>query len=318
VYKEHSIGVVIPSHNEENHVKDTIETLPDFIDKIYVVDDGSTDKTAEVVKMLTDQRIRLFQHEVNKGPGAAVATGYEAALRDEMDVIVKMDGDNQMDPEQLPNMLDPIVEGRADYTKGNRLLSPEYRKGMSRWRFFGNSILTFLTKIGSGYWQMMDPQNGYTVISRRALERINVDSIYPYYGYLNDILARLNIYGYRVMDIVMPARYGRERSSIKYSKYIVKVSIMLLRKFFWRLEMKYVVFSFHPLVLFYMLGIVLTPIGILSGLFALYYKYVIGGALFVRGALSLLVFIIGVQFLLFAMLFDMQVNDRESRSGRWD
>ena len=318
MYKEHSIGVVIPSHNEENHVKDTIETLPDFIDKIYVVDDGSTDKTAEVVKMLTDQRIRLFQHEVNKGPGAAVATGYEAALRDGMDVIVKMDGDNQMDPEQLPNMLDPIVEGKADYTKGNRLLSPEYRKGMSKWRFFGNSILTFLTKIGSGYWQMMDPQNGYTVISRRALERINVDSIYPYYGYLNDILARLNIYGYRVMDIVMPARYGRERSSIKYSKYIVKVSIMLLRKFFWRLEMKYVVFSFHPLVLFYMLGIVLTPIGILGGLFALYYKYVIGGALFVRGALSLLVFIVGMQFLLFAMLFDMQVNDRESRSRRWD
>jgi len=120
------------------------------------------------------------------------------------------------------------------------------------------------------------------------------------------------------MDIVMPARYGREKSSIKYSKYIVKVSIMLLRKFFWRLEMKYVVFSFHPLVLFYMLGIVLTPIGILGGLFALYYKYVIGGPLFVRGVLSLLVFIIGVQFLLFAMLFDMQVNDRESRSGRWD
>ena len=318
MYKEHSIGVVIPSHNEENHVKDTIETLPDFIDKIYVVDDGSTDKTAEVVKMLTDQRIHLFQHEVNKGPGAAVATGYEAALNDEMDVIVKMDGDNQMDPEQLPNMLDPIVEGRADYTKGNRLLSPEYRKGMSKWRFFGNSILTFLTKIGSGYWQMMDPQNGYTVISRRALERIDVDSIYPYYGYLNDILARLNIYGYRVMDIVMPARYGREKSSIKYSKYIVKVSIMLLRTFFWRLEMKYVVFSFHPLVLFYMLGIVLTPIGIFGGLFALYYKYVIGGPLFVRGVLSLLVFIIGVQFLLFAMLFDMQVNDRESRSGRWD
>ena len=318
MYKEHSIGVVIPSHNEENHIKDTIETLPDFIDKIYVVDDGSTDKTAEVVKMLTDERVHLFQHEVNKGPGAAVVTGYEAALNDEMDVIVKMDGDNQMDPEQLPNLLDPIVEGRADYTKGNRLLSPEYRKGMSKWRFFGNSILTFLTKIGSGYWQMIDPQNGYTAISRRVLERINLDSVYPYYGYLNDILVRLNIYGYRVMDIVMPARYGTERSSIKYSKYIVKVSLMLLRNFFWRLKMKYIVFSFHPLILFYMLGIVLTPIGIFGGLFALYYKYVIGGPLFIRGVLSLLLFIIGVQFLLFAMLFDMQVNDRESRSGMWD
>ena len=318
MYKEHKIGVAIPAYNEENHVKDTIETLPDFVDKIYVIDDGSTDKTSEIVKTITDKRIRLLQHEVNKGMGAALVTGYKAALKEEMDVIAKMDGDNQMDPEQLPNLLEPIIEGKADYTKGNRLLSPEYRSGMTKWRFFGNSMLTFLTKIGSGYWQMMDPQNGYTAVSRRVLERINLDSIYPYYGYCNDILAKLNVYGYRVMDIVMPARYRNERSSIKYSEYIVNVSLMLLRDFFWRLKMKYVVFSFHPLVLFYMLGIVLAPIGLFGGLFTLYYKFVIGGSLFVRGALSLLVFIVGMQFLLFAMLFDMQVNDRESRSGRWD
>ena len=316
MYKEHKIGVVIPAYNEENHIKDTIETLPDFVDKIYVIDDGSTDRTAEIVKTLTDLRILLLQHEVNKGMGAALVTGYKAALKDEMDVIVKMDGDNQMDPEQLPNLLEPIIEGKADYTKGNRLLSQEYRSGMSKWRFFGNSMLTFLTKIGSGYWQMMDPQNGYTAVSRSVLGRINLDSIYPYYGYCNDILAKLNVYGYRVMDIVMPARYGNEGSSIKYSKYIVKVSWMLLRDFFWRLKMKYVVLSFHPLVLFYMLGIVLIPIGLFGGLFTMYYKYVMDGSLFVRGILSLLVFILGVQFLLFAMLFDMQVNDREGR--RWD
>ena len=318
MYKEHKIGVVIPAHNEENHIKDTIETLPDFVDKIYVIDDGSTDRTAEIVKTLTDQRIRLMQHEVNKGPGAALVTGYKAALKDERDVIVKMDGDNQMDPEQLPILLEPIIEGKADYTKGNRLLSPEYRTGMTKWRFFGNSMLTLLTKMGSGYWQMMDPQNGYTATSRSVLERIDIDSIYPYYGYLNDILVKLNVYGYRVMDIVMPARYGRERSSIRYGKYIVKVSLMLLLDFLWRLKMKYVVLSFHPLVLFYMLGIVLAPIGLFGGLFTLYYKFVIGGDLFVRGALSLLVFIIGVQFLLFAMLFDMQVDNSESRSGRWE
>jgi hypothetical protein len=134
-----------------------------------------------------------------------------------MDIIVKMDGDNQMDPEQLPNLLEPIVERRANYTKGNRLLSQEYRSGMSKWRFLGNSMLTFLTKIGSGYWQMRDPQNGYTAISKSALGRINLDSIYPYYGYLNDILVKLNVYdGHRVVDVVMPARYGGERSSIKY------------------------------------------------------------------------------------------------------
>ena len=314
--KEQKIGVVIPAYKEENHIKDTIETLPDFIDKIYVVDDGSTDKTAEIVMTLTDQRIQLLQHEVNKGMGAALVTGYKAALKDEVDIIAKMDGDNQMDPEQLPNLLEPIIEGKADYTKGNRLLSPEYRSGMSNWRFFGNSILTFLTKITSGYWQVMDPQNGYTAVSRRVLERIDIDSIFPYYGYCNDILVKLNVYGYRVMDIIMPARYGNENSKIKYSKYVIKISLMLLRNFFWRLKKKYVLLSFHPLVLFYMFGIILTPIGFFGGLFSLYSKYVWGGSLYVRGILSLLVFILGVQFLLFAMLFDMQVNDKEGR--RWD
>ena len=318
MYKEYSVGVVVLAHDEEKHIRTTIETLPDFVDKIYVIDDGSTDKTAEIVKTLTDQRIHLLQHEVNKGPGAALVTGYKAVLKEEMEVIVKMDGDNQMDPEQLPNLLEPIIEEKADYAKGNRLLSSEYRTGMSKWRFLGNAMLTFLTKIGSGYWQMMDPQNGYTAISKSALERISLDSIYPYYGYLNDILVKLNVYGYRIVDIVMPAKYGRERSSIKYSKYIVKVSLMLLRDFFWRLKMKYVVLSFHPLVLFYMLGIVLTPIGFLGGLYALYCKFVKGTGLFVPGALALLLFIIGLQFLLFAMLFDMQVNTSESRSGRWD
>jgi glycosyltransferase involved in cell wall biosynthesis len=316
MYKEHKIGVAIPAYNEENHVKDTIETLPDFIDKIYVVDDGSADKTVEIVKTLTDQRIHLLQHEVNKGMGAALVTGYKAALKEEMDIIVKMDGDNQMDPEQLPILVKPIIDGKADYAKGNRLLSQEYRRGMTKWRFLGNAMLTFLTKIGSGYWQIMDPQNGYTAISKSALGRIDVDSIYPYYGYCNDILVKLNIYGYRVRDVVMPARYGNEKSKIKYSKYIFKVSLMLLRNFFWRLKMKYILFSFHPLVLFYMLGIVLTPIGFLGGLYSLYFKFVLGGSVFVRGVLSLLLFILGVQFLLFAMLFDMQVNDREGK--KWD
>lgn len=316
MYKEHKIGVVSPAYNEEDHIRDTIETMPDFVDKIYIVDDESTDKTAEIVMTLTDQRIQLLQHEVNKGMGAALVTGYKAALKDELDIIAKMDGDNQMDPEQLPNLLEPIIEGMADYTKGNRLLSPAYRRGMSKWRFFGNAILTFLTKIGSGYWQIMDPQNGYTAVSRRVLERIDIDMIYPYYGYCDDILAKLNVYGYRVMDIVMHARYMNEHSKIKYSTYIVKVSLMLLRVFFWRLKIKYIVFSFHPLVLFYLLGIILTPIGFFGGLYTLYYKYVLGGSLYVRGILSLLVFILGVQFLLFAMLFDMQVNDKEGR--RWD
>jgi glycosyltransferase involved in cell wall biosynthesis len=262
-----------------------------------------------------DPRIICMKHKKNEGVGAAIVTGYKKALEDGMDIAVVMAGDNQMDASFLPDLLEPIIKGRADYVKANRLLSPRYRLGMGKWRFFGNSILTFLTKIASGYWQIMDPQNGYTVISRNALERLELDSIYPWYGYCNDILVKLNVYGLRVVDVPVPARYGMEKSSIKYGTYIVKISLMLLRNFFWRLKMKYIILSFNPLVFFYILGIILTPIGFIAGIYALHHKYVVGGSLFVRGVLSLLIFIIGIQFLSFAMLFDMQIDNSERRSN---
>ncbi len=308
MYRGHRIGVVVPAYNEEMLIGETLSGIPDYVDKIYVVDDGSTDRTTEIVKEFAkkDSRIILIRHERNRGVGAAIVSGYKRALEDGMDIVAVMAGDNQMDPKYLPDLLDPIVEGKADYAKGNRLLSPEYRRGMSKWRFFGNSILTFLTKIASGYWHIIDPQNGYTAISRRALERIDLDSIYPWYGYCNDLLVKLNVYGFRVVDVPHPARYGKERSKIKYSKYIVKVSWLLLRDFIWRLKMKYIVLSFHPLVFFYLFGAILCILGFFGGIYSLYYKFILGGSIFVRGVLSLLIFIIGLQFLLFAMLFDMQ------------
>jgi len=315
MYREHRIGVVVPAYNEEMLIGETLNNIPAYVDKIYVVDDGSTDKTVEVVEGFAenDGRTILIRHEENKGVGAAIVSGYKKALEDGTDVVAVMAGDNQMDAAFLPSLLDPIIEGEADYAKGNRLLSPEYRRGMSKWRFFGNSILTFLTKMASGYWQLMDPQNGYTAISEQALERINLDLIYPWYGYCNDLLVKLNVYGFRVVDVPHPARYGKEKSKIKYSKYIPKVSWLLLKDFLWRLKMKYVVLSFHPLVLFYLFGVILGVSGFLGGIYSLYYKFVLGGSIFVRGVLSLLIFIIGLQFLLFAILFDMQ----QENSKRW-
>lgn len=163
MYRGRKIGVVVPAYNEEMLIGETLSGIPEYVDKIYVVDDGSTDRTAEIVEEFAkkDNRIILIRHEKNRGVGAAIVSGYKKALEDGMDIVAVMAGDNQMDPAFLPDLLDPIVEGKADYAKGNRLLSPEYRRGMSKWRFFGNSILTLLTKIASGYWQMMDPQNGY-------------------------------------------------------------------------------------------------------------------------------------------------------------
>ncbi len=314
MYMNKKISVVIPAYNEEALINDTIASVPGCVDKIYVVNDCSSDRTAEIIQAMgkENHKIIFINHECNKGVGAAIISGYKKSLEDDMDIAVVMAGDNQMDPAFLQSFLNPIIEGRADYTKGNRLLAAESRRGMSRWRFFGNSMLTYLTKISSGYWQMMDPQNGYTAISRQALEDLDLDSVYPRYGYCNDILCKLNVHGLRVLDISHPAKYGHERSKIKYGSYIFKVSNLLLFDFLWRLKVKYIIQSFHPLVLFYFFGAVFSILGVAVGVYSIYYKLILSSPIFEKGILALLIFIMGIQFLLFAMVFDMQ-NDNWQR-----
>jgi glycosyltransferase involved in cell wall biosynthesis len=169
-YRGKRIAVVVPAYNEEKLIGETLGSIPDYIARVYAVNDGSSDRTGEIMEDYArrDSRIIPIHHNPNRGVGAAITSGYKRAVEDSMDIAAVMAGDNQMDPAQLPSLLDPIVDGRADYTKGNRLISEAFRTGMSRWRSFGNSILTFLTKVASGYWQMMDPQNGYTAISTRG------------------------------------------------------------------------------------------------------------------------------------------------------
>jgi len=319
VYKNHTVSVVVPAYNEELLIRDTIASIPAFVDRIYAVDDASTDMTQQIIDEITrtDTRVVPIPHKQNRGVGAAIISGYKQASQDKIQITVVMAGDNQMDPEVMPALIEPLIQNKADYTKGNRLLSPEYRKGMTRWRFVGNTILTFLTKFSSGYWKLMDPQNGYTAISLKALERLSLDSVYTRYGYCNDLLVKLNVFGFRVMDIEMPARYGREISKIRYGPYIGKVSWLLLKDFFYRLRMKYVVLSFHPLVIFYLFGLGLTILGFFAGLFTIYYVLIQHGPLFIRGVLSLLIFALGMQFVSFALLFDIQESRPLSLSD-WD
>jgi glycosyltransferase involved in cell wall biosynthesis len=319
VYRDRTIAVVVPAYNEELLIADTLLSIPAFVDRIYAVNDASRDRTQAIIEETAkqDPRIIPLQHEKNCGVGAAIVSGYKRALAENMSISVVMAGDNQMDPALMGSFIEPIIENKADYIKGNRLLSPEYRKGMSRWRFFGNTVLTFMTKFSSGYWKLMDPQNGYTAISRRALERINLDRIYPQYGYCNDLLVKLNVFGFRVMDVEMPARYGRETSKIKYTSYIGKVSWLLLRDFFYRLRMKYIVLSFHPLVIFYLFGMALTLAGLVAAMYTAYFVLVDHGPLFIRGVLTLLIFALGMQFLSFALMFDIQEN-REISLAEWE
>jgi glycosyltransferase involved in cell wall biosynthesis len=359
MYREHTIGVVVPAYNEAGFIGDVIRDMPAYVDRIYVVDDRSSDDTwvetiaaaeAEFVDtdgsaatradggegaalfnradfpLDGDQDGLLFQraavehplgrvvpirHHENLGAGGAIKTGYLAALEERVDIVATVDGDGQMDLSQLPNLLDPLVEDEADYAKGNRLLYQRFRANMPQFRFLGNSILTLLTKIASGYWKTMDPQNGYTAISNYALENVGIEELYEYYGYCNDILVKLNAKGMRVADVAIPAVYGDEESSISYTTYIWNVSGMLLRGFLWRLKVKYLILDFHPLALFYLFGAVTAVLGLGGGLWSIFGYLVLDNGLFVRASLSSMMFIMGSMFLMFAMLFDMQVNESQ-------
>lgn len=313
MYKELKVSVVVPALNEEDLIREMLLSVPVFVDKIYVVDDGSTDRTGKIVQdqCHEDGRINLIIHERNMGVGAAIVHGYRASLDANMDLVVVMAGDNQMDPNAMPSLLDPLAERTADYSKGNRLYGREYRKGMSGWRFLGNFLLTFLTRISSGYWDLTDPQNGYTAISCKALKAINLDSVYPGYGYCNDLLVKLNVEGFKVVDVVIPARYGNERSKIRYRRYIPRVSNLLLKNFFWRINVKYIRKGFRPLVILYILGIVLVAVGIVAEMHALYRGYILGGHPSVESILSFFVIVlIGMQSFLLAIHFDKQDNRR--------
>lgn len=234
----HKVGAVVLAYKVENHVRNVVESLPDSIDKVYVVDDGSPDRTGEIIQTLALPQVQLIKHETNRGPGAALLTGYQAALKDNMDIVVKVDGDGQMPLERIEDLITPILEGRADYTKGDRLSISKHRQVMPRFRLFGNLMLTWLTRIASGYWHINDSQNGFTAISRKALE-IEGLNLYPYYGYLNDLLVQLNVHCVRVLDVPMPAMYGGEKSNIRLRKYVPRVSMFLMRRFIWRLRVKY-------------------------------------------------------------------------------
>ena len=311
MYKNKKVAVVVPTHNEEKLIEKMITTIPEYVDKIIVVDDASTDNSINIIKTLEKKfknKVILIEHKKNKGVGGTIKTGYSKALDLDMEIAVVMAGDAQMDPDELPKLLDPIVDGKADYTKGNRLEHQEKLK-MPKIRRFGNSMLTLLTKIASGYWKIIDPQNGYTAISKKALEEMEFDNIYDGYGCPNDILIELNIRNMKVMDIEMPPIYNEEKSGIKLRKYSFRLSWLLLKGFFRRINAKYGGLHFHPLWLFYIGGIILFLFGFIFSIYILYYKFFIGGGLSAGSVLlPVLCLIMGYLSILFAFLFDMGEN----------
>ena len=217
MYQGYKIAIVVPAYNEADLIADTLSGMPDIADRVYAVDDGSTDDTHQIMKRFSSERFCILSNGRNGGVGAAIATGYKKAVEEHMDIVAVMAGDNQMDPQHLTTLLNALITDKVDYVKGTRLTQLNHRKGMSNWRFFGNWLLTMLTKIASGYWKIRDPQNGYTAVTRETLMRIDPEKIYPRYGYCNDMLIKLNTAGCKVVDVPIPARYGKEKSKIRYS-----------------------------------------------------------------------------------------------------
>jgi glycosyltransferase involved in cell wall biosynthesis len=304
-----SVAVVVPAHDEEALVGATVQGIPEFVDRIYVVDDASGDGTIAAAREVGDGRVEVIAHDRNRGVGAAIVTGYRRAVADGVDVACVMAGDNQMDPADLEQIALPVARGEVDYTKANRLVSGEAWRTIPRTRYLGNAVLSFLTKIASGYWHVADSQSGYTAASREILEQLDLERIYRGYGFPNDMLVHLNVWNARVRDVTARPVYGvGETSGIRYRRVVPRISWLLVKGFFWRMREKYVIRDFHPLVLFYALGFLMTLVGLGLGIAETVLRILGNEVSVATVVLVALLLTFGSQFTLFAMWFDMESN----------
>ena len=234
-----SIAVVIPSFRVTDHILEVISGIGPEVSKIFVVDDACPDNSGNFVeKNSRDKRVTVLRHKENQGVGGAVITGYKAALEAGAEIVVKVDGDGQMDPALIPTLVSPILAGEADYAKGNRFDSLEDLYEMPRVRIFGNAVLSLWSKQSTGYWRITDPTNGFTAIHRKALENIHLDKLRRTYFFESDMLFRLSIINAVVTDVPMKARYGDEKSHLRIRKVLVEFpvrhTVNLLKRVFYR------------------------------------------------------------------------------------
>jgi hypothetical protein len=275
-----------------------------------VIDDASQDCTYKRVQEADDCRVILLSNTVNQGVGGSTIRGYRKALELGSEITVKVDGDGQMPLDRLPALLDAIIEEGYDYAKGNRFLDQGLTQ-MPKGRLIGNIILTFLTKLASGYWQIFDPQNGYIAIDARALRVLDLDSVHKRFFFENDMLVQLNIHNFRVKDVPMPAIYGEEKSHISAFRILITFPILFLRRFLHRIYQKYVLRDFHPIALFLGLGSLLAAWGGGFGIY-LWIRSIRTGVETSTGTvmLAVLPLILGFQLLLQAVVLDINETPR--------
>lgn len=308
MYHGARIAAVVPAYKEEKMIGTVIETMPDFVDHIVIVDDSSPDATSEVVSAIGSPRVSLIRHEVNKGVGGAIITGHRKALELGADVNVVMAGDAQMDPAFLPALLDRVTTDGYGFAKANRFFSPESFSGMPKYRVFGNIVLSFMTKLASGYWNLFDPQNGYTAVRAEVLKRVPLDHVSERYSFENDLLIHLNILQVPAVDVPIPAVYGEEVSSIKLRRVIPELISLLTGGFWRRIWYRYVLWSFSPIALLLVVGLVLFFFGL--GV-AIWVCFQIAASVVATAAtvmLAALPLMIGTQMLISALQLDIQAS----------
>jgi len=314
MFEGRRVIVVVPAHNEEKLIGEVLDTMPALVDRIVVVDDGSKDRTPEILSEAgrrMGDRLHVIRHNGNSGVGAAIVTGYQAALAmDRQNALVAvMAGDAQMDPADLPRLLMPLVKDQADYTKSNRLFTGEAWKIIPRHRYLGNAALSFATKIASGYWHVADSQSGYTAITIEALTVLALARLYKRYGFPNHLLVELNNYDFRVRDVpIRPVYNIGEVSGMSLPRVVPSLSWLLVKCYFWRMKEKYIIRDFHPLVFFLAFGLTLTGLGLGLGVWILYHRLMIGPLAATTVIFDAFCLIMGFQMLFFAMWMDMERN----------
>lgn len=301
------IAVVIPCYKVLAHIESVVAAIPSYVEKIYVVDDQCPEGSGQwVQEHIADQRLTVLFHELNQGVGGAVMTGYRAAAADGMDIVVKIDGDGQMDPELIRQFTSPIERGEADYTKGNRFYRLESLQGMPPARLFGNAVLSFITKLSSGYWNLMDPTNGYTAIHTSIVRELPLDKISKRYFFESDMLFRLGTVRAVVRDIPMHAVYADEVSNLKIHKVIPEFLWNHGKRLFKRYTYLYWLRDFNMASLYSLLSMLLLAFGGVFGATE-WVRSISSGIPATSGSimLSALPTILGIQFLLAFVQYDL-------------
>lgn len=302
-----AICVVIPMYMVEFHIQKVISGIPDWVDHIIVVDDASPDQSAELALAVGDDRVVLVSHIENHGVGGAMLTGYKKAVELGATIMVKMDGDGQMSPDHLPELIQPILEAEADYVKGNRFSRTGEIRSMPFIRRIGNLSLSFLTKIASGYWNVFDPTNGYTAIDADVFRRLDLTHIHPRYFFETSMLIELNLHRAVIAEVAMPAQYGSERSSLSVKRALLEFPFLLLRGCISRVWLQFFALDFSIASLFLIVG---TWLMIFAGAWGGYAwaSSIRTGVASTTGTVMIaaLPLILGFQLLLQALVCDVQ------------